>query len=120
MRYLRASVIGGAFFLVVACVYAGEAPVELSVGKGMVEKADKSEVTVQLRGAGGKFGKKVALKITGTSKLTMLSKEKRAGKLVPVQRELDAKDLEVNHAIAVIYTGGTEPVLISGVVQKMK
>jgi hypothetical protein len=120
MRSLRSLLICGAMFLVVACIYAGEAPLELTVGKGMVEKADKSEVTVQLRGAGGKFGKKVALKITGTSKLTMLSREKRAGKLVPVQRELDAKDLEPNHAIAVIYAGGAEPILISGVVQKTK
>ena len=122
MPSLRSLLVCGTMFLVAACIYAGESsPLELTVGKGMVEKADKSEVTIQLRGAGGKFGKKVALKITGTSKLTILSKEKRAGKLsCPSNARLDAKDLEPNHAIAVIYAGGAEPILISGVVQKAK
>lgn len=120
MRTLRGLLVFSVMFLVMACVQAGEAPLDLTVGKGMVEKADKSMVTVQLRGAGGKFGKKIALKITGTSKLTVLSREKRAGKLVPVQRELDPKDLESNQTIAIIYAGGREPVLISAVVQRAK
>ena len=120
MRYVSALMICGALFIVVAGAVGGEAPLELTAGKGMVDKADKQVVTVQLHGAGGKFGKKVMLKITGTSKLTLLSKEKRGGKLVPVQREMDAKDLEANQAIAVIYLGGTEPILLSAVVQHAK
>ena len=120
MRYVSALMISGVVFMVVAGAFGGEAPLELTAGKGMVEKADKQAVTVQLHGAGGKFGKKVALKITGTSKLTMLSREKRGGKLVPVQREIDAKDLEPNQPIAVIYSGTTEAILLSAVVQRAK
>jgi hypothetical protein len=56
------------------------------------------------------------LKVTGTSKITALSQQKRAGKMVFVQREMDAKDLEVNQQIAVIYTsGGKTSVLLSAV-----
>jgi hypothetical protein len=120
MRYFGALMISGAVFMVVAGAFGGEAPLELTAGKGMVEKADKEAVTVQLRGTGGKFAKKAVLKITGTSKLTMLSMEKRGGKLVPVQREIEAKDLEPNQPIAVIYVGSTDAILVSGVAQRAK
>src|SRR5207237_89154 len=58
---------------------AGDAPSGLAAASGIVDKVDKDALTVQPRGAGGKFGKKVVLKITGTSKVTIVSQEKRGG-----------------------------------------
>jgi len=50
-----------------------------------------------------------------------LSQEKRAGKLVFVQREIQVKDVETNEAIAVIYgMHGKEAVLLSAVVRPAK
>jgi hypothetical protein len=98
---------------------AGGATVSLAAAAGTVEKAEKDALTMQSRGPDGKFGKKLVLKLTGTSKLTVMSQEKRAGKLVPVQRDVDATELEPGQMVAVIYTAGaTEPILLSAVVQK--
>src|SRR5947207_14370653 len=115
MRTLSAFLISA--FLVVAGALAGEATLELSTATGAVEKADKDAMTIQPRGPGGKFAKKLVLKITGTSKLSLVSKEKRAGKLVPVQRDVEARDLEANQHVAVIYIAGTDAILLSAVVQ---
>jgi len=111
-----------AFFIMFAgaLALAGDAPLDLVVATGIVDKADKDSVTIQPRGKGGKFGKEVALKITGTSKITIVTQEKRGKNLVPVQRDAQAKDLEARQSIAVIYTGGSEPVLLSAVAQKAK
>src|SRR5205823_4923925 len=116
----RAPVIAFTFLFLTALVFAGDQPLDLSAASGTIEKADKESVTIQPRGAGGKFAKSVTLKITGTSKITMVTQEKRGKNLVPVQREVLAKDLEAKQQIAVIHTGGTEPVLLSAVVQKAK
>jgi hypothetical protein len=118
MRYVAALMICVAGFFVAAAALAGEAALELVAATGIVDKVDKDAVTIQPRGAGGKFTKKMVLKITGTSKLTAVAKEKRGGKLVPVQRDLDAKELEPSQSIAVIYVGGADPTLLSAVVQK--
>jgi len=98
---------------------AGDAPSGLATASGIVDKVDKDALTVQPRGAGGKFGKKVVLKITGTSKVTVVSQEKRGGKIVAVQRDLDAKDLEAKQQIAVIYlTVGADNTLLAAVVER--
>jgi hypothetical protein len=120
MRSVAVLMIGVAGFLVAAGALAGEAALELVAATGIVDKVDKDAVTIQPRGAGGKFAKKMVLKITGTSKLAAVTREKRGGKLVPVQRDVDAKDLEPNQSIAVIYLGGAEPTLLSAVVQRPK
>src|SRR5262245_55152510 len=98
---------------------AGEAPALLTAS-GKIEKADKESVTIQPRVAGGKFGKNLVLKVTGTTKLTVVSEEKRAGKMVPVQRDIEAKDLEAGQNVAVIYFGEKSPILLTGVVRKEK
>src|SRR5271163_586290 len=52
------------------------------------------------------------------SGLTQLRMEKRAGKMVPVQKEVDAKDLVAKQPIAVIDTDAKEGhILLSAVVQ---
>jgi hypothetical protein len=104
--------------LAISLALAGGNAVTLATAAGSVEKAEKDALTLQPRGADGKFGKRLVLKLTGSSKLTVVSQEKRGGKLVPVQREVEAADLAAGQLIAVIYTGGAEPILLSGVVQK--
>ena len=120
MRYFSALVILCVAFLVSTNVRGGEATLELATAAGTVDKADKDALTIQPRGPGGKFAKKIVLKITGTSKLTVVSLEKRGGKLVPVQREGEPKDLEANQHVAVIFVGGTDPILLSAVAQRAK
>lgn len=108
-----------AAFLIVTVALAGEPGHGLATATGMVEKIDKESLAIQPRGPGGKFAKKLTLRMTGTSKLTVVSEEKRGGKLVPVQRELDVKDLETKQEIAVIYlVAGSDLTLLSGVVQR--
>jgi hypothetical protein len=91
----------------------------LSVAQGVVEKADKDALTVQPRGAGGKFGKSLTLRLTGTSRVTLLSPQTRDGKVVPAQRDVEAKELQPGQAVAVIYTEAKKGdlVLLSAVAQ---
>jgi hypothetical protein len=99
-------------------VVAGDNSLSLTTAHGTVEKAEKDTLKVRPREADGKFGKTLVLKITGTSKITTLSQQKRAGKGVLVQRDLDVKDLEPHQPITVIYaTAPAGPVLLSAVVQ---
>jgi hypothetical protein len=94
-------------------------PPPLSVAEGKVEKVGNETLTFQPRGAGGKFGKAITLKITGTSNLSVASIQQRAGKPVLVQREIKASDLRANQLIAVIYSSPVkgEEVLLAAVVQ---
>ncbi len=100
---------------------AGDTPVPLATAHGEVEKVTKGTLTIRPRGTGGKFQKTLALKLTGTSRVTTVTFEKRAGKLVPVQKEGDVNDLKAKQHIAVIYTpdkaGG---ILLTAVAQPPK
>ena len=107
---------------VLACFFlatVGRAePPALGTASGLVEKVDKDSVTIRPRGPDGRFGKSLTLKTTGTSKVTILTEQKRAGKLTLVQREVEAKELQKNQAVAVIFATGTEgPVLLAVVAQ---
>ncbi len=119
MRPTRVLAIVLTSLFLVAVALGGDPALELATAHGSVTKADKEAVTIQPRTATGKFGKSLVLKITGSSKLTQATREKRGGKLVPVQRDLEAKELEAGQAIAVIYTAGADPVLLSAVVQRV-
>jgi hypothetical protein len=92
-------------------------PVPLLTAHGVVEKADKESVTILPRGADGKFAKSITLQLTGTSEIATLSAQSRMGKMVMTQKKTDAKDLQKNQAIAVIYTDEKTPVLLTAVVQ---
>ena len=61
----------------------------------------------------------MVLKLTGTSKVSTLTFQMRGGKMVPVQKDTDAKDLTAGQMISVIYATakGEDPVLLSGVVE---
>jgi hypothetical protein len=102
-------------FFLTSLVFAGMPVPPLLTATGTVTKADADSVTIRPRGPEGKFGKALSLKVTGTSKVTVLTTQKRGAKLVFVQRDMDAKDLEANQHVAVIYTGGKTAVLLSAV-----
>jgi hypothetical protein len=91
----------------------------LTTASGVVDKADKDSVVIKPRGPDGKFQKTLTLKVTGTSKVTILTPQKRGDKIVLTQRDVDAKDLTTGQAIAVIYAeaGKDGPVLLTGVAQ---
>lgn len=76
----------------------------LLTASGAVEKADKESLTVKPRGADGKFQKTLVLKVTGTSKVAILSPQKRGDKVVLTQRDAEAKDLVAGQAVAVVYS----------------
>ena len=89
-----------------------------ATARGTVDKFEKNKLTMKPRSADGKFEKDLVLEVTGTSKITSLGTQTRAGKVVVLQREMDAKDLQPKQAIAVIYADGSDgPVLLSAVVQ---
>lgn len=118
MRKLWATAAVLASLAFVLAARAGEGALHLATATGAIEKVDKGKITVQPRGAGGKFEKKLILKVTGTTKLTIVNQEKRKGKLVPVQRDVEMKDLAPGQNVSVIYATGGESVLLAAVVQK--
>jgi hypothetical protein len=103
-------------FLLLAGVCLAADPT-LMTAQGTVDKVEKDSLTVRPRGPDGKFGKSLVLQLTGTTKITTLIPQSRAGKTVMTQKDTDAKDLQPKQAIAVIYAEGTPPVLLSAVVQ---
>ena len=118
MPRVRFVLLGVVMVLTAGLAWAGgDSGPQLLTAHGTVDKVGKGSLTIQTRTAAGQFGKKLMLKITGTSKITTLTQQKRAGKLVMVQNEAAATDLAEKQAVAVIYAeakGG--PVLLSAVV----
>jgi hypothetical protein len=82
---------------------AAQAPPLLSA-VGKVDKVEKESVSVQWRGPDGRFQKAVALRLTGTSKLSLLTLRQQGGKSVVVQRDMEFRDLEPGQPIGVLYT----------------
>lgn len=109
-----------AFFLAAATAKAESIP--LTTAHGKVEKASKDTMTFQPRDEVGKFGKAPSVQITGTSKFWRLSSREKDKKVILVQKEADAKDLEAGQLVTVIYAipKGQEPVLLSAAVQAEK
>jgi hypothetical protein len=97
-------------------IYAAE--LSLETAQGTVAKVEKDSLTVKTRTPEGKFGKNLTLKVTGTSKVTTVTGQMRSGKVVVVQKETSAKDLEPGQPIVVIYTTAQDAaVLLSAVAQ---
>src|SRR5262245_30547298 len=116
---IRTMIVGWALLGMVLAAAAADAPTPaLHSATGTVVSANASTVIFRPRIPDGTFAKAISLKLKGTSKATVVSVQTRSGKQVLVQRETDAKDIEKNQAIAVIYTLlDKEPVLLSAVVQ---
>jgi hypothetical protein len=98
---------------------AADAPsFALATASGAVDKVDKDSLTIRPRGPDGKFEKSLVLRLTGTSKISTLTSQKRGAKTVVVQTDTGAKDLQAKQNVAVIYTTDADgPVLLSAVVQ---
>ncbi|HEV3439172.1 MAG TPA: hypothetical protein VG122_17530 [Gemmata sp.] len=98
---------------------AADDPPPLSTASGVVDKADKGSLSIKPRGSDGKFQKTIALKVTGTSKVSILTPQKRAEKVILTQRDAETKDLVAGQSIAIIYAeaGKDGPVLLSAVAQ---
>jgi hypothetical protein len=94
-------------------------PPALTTASGVVDKADKESVVIKPRGPDGRFQKTLSLKVTGTSKVDILTPQKRGDKVILTQRDSEAKDLTAGQAIAVIYAeaGKDGPVLLTAVAQ---
>src|SRR5262249_3351932 len=103
----RIAAVALALLMLTSMAVAADLPT-LVTAEGKVEKIGKDSLMIQPRTAGGKFGKAISLKMTGTSKITVLTVQDRAGKAVLVQRDADAKDLHANQTIAVIYASEKE------------
>jgi hypothetical protein len=102
--------------LLTAGLSAAELPLETA--QGTVVKVEKDTLTMKTRTPDGKFGKNLTLKLTGTSKVTTVTGQMRSGKLVVVQKESSAKELEAGQLIVVIYTTTQDTaVLLSAVAQ---
>lgn len=90
----------------------------LATTTGMVKKATANVLFVVPRGPDGRLAKTLVLKLSGTSKVTALTRQTRGGQTVVVQKETAPRDLRPNQAIAVIYTVvQNEAVLLTAVVQ---
>jgi len=115
LRFLTAVV---ALLILAGLTRAADNAPSLLTAQGTVDKVEKDTLTIRPRGPDGKFEKALTVKLTGTSKISTLTVQMRAGKPVLVQKETDAKDLATKQGIAVIYTTGPSgTVLLAAVVQ---
>jgi hypothetical protein len=118
MRQSRFASLAALCLVFAAARATAQTPAALQIARGAVDKVEKTKLTVKPRSADGKFEKDLVLQLTGTSKITSVTTQARAGKPALVQNEIDAKDLQPKQAIAVIYTDGPAgPVLLVAVVQ---
>jgi hypothetical protein len=109
------------FALVAVFALAANAPaadIPVITANGVVEKTTKDSLTFLPRKADGKFDRSVVLKVTGTSKITIVGTRMSGKKLVLTQREADIKALQKNQKVSIIYVRGKEGnILLSAVAQ---
>ena len=108
--------------LLMLMLFAGWAwsadPPPLLTATGAVEKVDGTTLVVKPRGPDGKFGKNLALKIVGTSKVTTLMPRMQKGNVILTRKDTPVKELQAKQSIAVVYTMVKEnAVLLTAVVQ---
>lgn len=118
MFALRASLCALAVILLVGFCQAQKDDAAVKMARGTVDKVEKDQLSVRTRNADGTFGATLTLKVTGTSRLSLLTVQMRSGKPVNVQRDFDVKDLKAKQPITMIYTAGPAgDVLLAAVVQ---
>lgn len=97
---------------------AADATPTVVAAQGVIDKVSKDSLTVRPRGPEGRFEKAITLRLTGTSRITTLTQQKRGGKAVLAQRDTDPGDLAPRQAVALIYAEGPGgPTLLSAVAQ---
>ena len=96
---------------------ADEAP-HMQTVLGTIEKVEKESLTIKHKASDGKSETKMTFKLTGTSRFSMLSTQKRGDKIVFAQKDAEVKNLAEKQTIAVIYANNAgDHVLLSAVVQ---
>lgn len=121
MRSLLATLSLAVLLVLVAQAPAADDAASLQTAQGVVDKVEKDSVTIKPRDDKGRFAKSITLKVTGTTQVSTLSVQTRSGKEVFVQRSGEAKDLQANQSVAIIYaTGKDGSVLLSVVAQAAK
>jgi hypothetical protein len=105
-----------ALFLLAAWCHAADAPLQLLTAHGTVDKVARDTLTIRPRNAEGRFEKTLTLRLTGTSRVSTVTVQKRAGKDTFVQKDTSPRDLEPGQAVAVVYvTGANGTVLLTAV-----
>src|ERR1700722_6974931 len=100
----RCVALAAAVVLMGGVAGAADEGLPLLTAHGVVEKVGKDSLTIQPRTTGGKFGKALVLRVTGTSRITMLGSQVRDGKVVFTQKDTDLKDLQAKQPIALVYS----------------
>jgi hypothetical protein len=104
--------------LLAGAALAADPSPTLVTAQGVIDKVEKDSLTIRPRGADGRFEKSVTLRLTGTSKISLLTTRTQKGKTVIVQRDTSAQDLQAKQTAAVIYTTGEDgPVLLAAVAE---
>jgi hypothetical protein len=97
---------------------ASGADVPIATASGIVKKATATALVISPRAPDGRFQNTLVLKLTGTSKISVLTTQKRSGQTVLVQREIDSPSLQTNQSITVIYANVKDDlVLLTAVAQ---
>jgi ferredoxin-fold anticodon binding domain-containing protein len=95
---------------------AADGATPVHVVQGVIEKIEKDSIVLKPRASSGKFEKNMILKLTGTSRLSVVSTQKRGEATVFVQKDLDSKQLAEKQSIAVIFAkNGDDNVILTGV-----
>src|SRR6266481_658553 len=104
--------------LLLAAARSPAADAPLATAHGRVVKANAKVVILRPPAQGGGLGDAIVLKLTGTSRVTVVTIQQRGGQPVAVQRDVEAKDLQPDQIIAAIYTVvDQDKVLLSAAVQ---
>ncbi|HJT76169.1 MAG TPA: hypothetical protein VJ739_03115 [Gemmataceae bacterium] len=118
MSRLRLGLLCLAVLSLAGLARAADVTPTLVAAQGVIDKVGKDSLTVRPRGPEGRFEKAVTLRLTGTSRITTLTAQKRDGKAVLSQRDTQPGDLQPRQAVAFIYAvGPAGPTLLSAVVQ---
>jgi hypothetical protein len=108
----------GAWLLLAAAAAGADVPVRTA--SGTVRKATANVLFVHPRGPDGRFQDVLTLKLSGTSKVYMLTAQMRGGKPLLVQKETEPQTLQANQTIALIYAVMKDDlVLLSAVAQPL-
>jgi hypothetical protein len=110
--------MAAALLVVLGGAAAADEGTPLLTAHGVVEKVGKDTLTVQPRTEAGKFGKAIVLRVTGTSRISLLGSRVTDGKVVFTQKDVDFKVLRAKQPVAVVYsTSKKDNVLLTAVVQ---
>ena len=98
-------------------VFAADQTPRMQTVQGTVEKVEKDTLTIKHQAPESKTEMRLTFKLTGTSRFSTLSTQKRGDKIVLVQKDTEAKSLAEKQSIAVIYASNAgDHVLLVAVV----